>query len=208
MLTILTVSPLWGQDVIAKMGAGTCECLKKRDLSSKSADAMQMELGLCLIEQVGVHEKELKKAGYDTQSAGIYERLGEKVGIDLALNCPEFMAVLGTMMKDEDSGFKDKVMERLDNKAEPAKPRKTFLGEVKGIEYGDFVKIVLKDVDGKRKDFYWINSFEGDDALIALDNLESLTGKKMEISYYEEEVYFHKLKSYLGINRISGVSVL
>lgn len=209
LLGFLSIIPVWGQDVISKMSDGTCECLKKRDISAKGADALQVELGLCLIEQVEVHKKGLKKAGYDTESAGIYEQLGQKVGVELALNCPEFMVVLGAMLKDKDSDFKDKVLDRVNNpeKSTP-RPESVFLGEVKTIEYGDFVKIVLKDIDDKRKDFYWINSFQGDEALIAMESLENLVGQKLEIGYYEEEVYFHKMKAYLGINRITKLVIL
>lgn len=203
----LAVVPLWGQNVISKMSDGTCECLKKRDISAKGADALQVELGLCLIEQVEVHKKGLKKAGYDTEAAGIYEQLGQKVGVELALNCPEFMVVLGAMLKDEDSDFKDKVMERVNAEIIPQTQPSIMVSEVKAVEYGDFVKIVLRDANDTRKEFYWINSFAGDEALITMDSLENLVGKTVEIGYIEEDVYFHKMKAYLGINRIASLHI-
>lgn len=214
--TFLTVFSLCGQNVIPKMADGTCECLKKCDLSAKNAEALQVELGLCLIEQVDVHQKALKKAGYDTKSVGIYEELGGKVGMELAINCPDFMTVLGAMLRDDDSGLKDKIIDRMSNDSgeeelaekNVLRTENMYKGEVKAVELGDFVKIVLQDENGVRREFYWINSFLGDDVLIGLESMESLVGKTIEIGSYREEVYFHKLKAYLGINRISQLSIL
>ena len=200
----------FSQDVFHKMAAGTCECLKKKDIRSKPADALQVELGLCLIEQMGQNEKELKKAGYNPQSLDIYEKVGEKVGLQLAVSCPEFMAVVSDMMNDENSDLKERVEKRLEERSDApvgVKVYEAFSGEVKGVEYGDFAKISVKGADGKRKDFYWITSFDGDDDLIALESLDKLTGKKVTVIYYEEEVYFHKMKTYLGINHITGFTI-
>lgn len=211
LLALLPVCSLQAQDVINKMSIGTCQCLEKGKVADKPSERLEIELGLCLLEQVNLYDKELKKEGYDTKTSDFYEKIGETVGAQMAITCPYFMDIVMKMLKDDDSDLRDKVMDKLtgENTSETTKTPKIIstTGTVQTVEYGDFVKISIKDSEGKRKEFYWINSFEGDDKVIALTSPDLLVGKTISVGYMEEDVYFYKMKSYLGINKIKSLVI-
>lgn len=207
---IVTVFSANSQTVMTKMANGTCECLKKNKVAEKGKDNLELELGLCMIEQVGTNKEALKKAGFNVDAPNFYETLGEKLGMELALTCPYFMNIVSDMLKDENSGLRDKVQDRMSEQygfTPPPPELPSSKGIVQSVEYGDYVKIILKDSEGKRKEFYWITSFEGDDAIILLSSPDLLVGKTVIVDYVPEELYFYKVKSYFEINKIAALVI-
>ena len=208
LLAVSTGFSLNAQDVVSKMANGTCDCLKKNKVAEKGKENLELELGLCMIEQVGLYKDALKKAGYNPDQPNFYETMGEKLGLELAVSCPYFMSIVTDMLQDENSGLREKVGERMSEKyGVTLAETQSMTGVVQSVEYGDFVKIAVKDSEGKRKEFYWINSFGGDDKIMLMDSPDLLIGKSISVEYVEGEIYFHKLKFYLGIKKIASLVV-
>jgi hypothetical protein len=206
-LSAVCMLQIQAQVVFNDMALGVCECLKAKNFYENAEEKnLEVELGLCLLEQVNIHKTRLKKAGYNIENPDVYKKIGERVGVALAYSCPEFVSYLTQNMQEEKSELSVKDQEQSNTKNEPAILEMN--GIVHTVEFGDFVQITLRGEDGRKKEFYWIRPFEGDDILIKETDLSNkLNNQHVKIKYTEEEVFFHKVKAYLKINIIHSLMV-
>lgn len=207
LLSTVCIMQIQAQKVFNDIAVGVCDCLKAKNFYENAKEKnMEVELGLCLLEQANIHKAGLKKAGYKTENPDIYEKIGELVGVQLAYSCPEFLAYVTENMEDEESELSVKVQERLNAKNELAILEMN--GIVHTVEFGDFVRITLRGEDGRKKEFYWIRPFDGDDFLIKETDLaKKLNNQHAKVKYTEEEVFFYKVNAYLKINIIYSLMV-
>lgn len=100
------------QDVLDNIAVGTCTCLKELDRTVHKGEALQMQLGLCMMKVATPYEKELRKqykVDMSRLDQGTGEKLGELVGMRLVGVCPEFLEMLSEMEGDTTSPVVEQV---------------------------------------------------------------------------------------------------
>ena len=195
ILPLLTTIPLQSQEIIDQMASDACDCMNEKDLSDKSAEEIQMELSLCLMQKISSYQKQLQeqlKVNISDQKD--MQDLGQKIGLKMVTICPE------TMMK----------MAQVQSATAPSAPEEAetyqLEGTVTGIEGDEFTFLVLKDESGRTQKFLWLRYFDGSDAFAG--NPGSAVGKKVRLIYAPIECYSPKLNEYLQRNEIKALKVI
>ena len=75
-------------------------------------------------------------------------------------------------------------------------------GTFKRIDNKGFNYIVITE-NGNEKSFLWLTQFAGSEKF--MDNTTSLTGKNLNVSWKEIEVYLPQAKGYYKVKEITGI---
>jgi len=186
LLLVVFISPalLFAQDDVHKIVATeTCECVQKKDASKmKDRSEIEMALGFCMLESAGK-----QKLDVDLSDPEVMRKFGEKVGIQMAIICPDVFATL--FIKDDE------------NPTEQLK----FSGQIKSVDVGEFVYITFKEDTGKEHRLIWTRYFPGSDDF--MDNPKKLVGKKASVSFQVVEYFSPKSKSYYNAKEITELQL-
>ncbi len=166
----------------------TCECINKKGLDM-TKNQIKANLGVCMLNSLGRNKEKFKKANLHF-SMNDYESgraLGEKVGVKMAVICPEVFMVF----MDEET------TDKFDDTA--TKPT-TISGVIKSISDGDISYIAIFDLNNKVQQFIWLRNFEGSDKVI--ENEKAVIGKKVKIEFVNTECYIPKMKKYYMLKEI------
>lgn len=182
---------------IKEISSYTCDCLneKQKDLKKANASQLQMELGLCMFSAAS-------KAGYtlDLGDSDRMEAMGEKVGMELAMSCPTFLDLIGTMAEDDP----DLLMDIINNDDEDYEiDTEITAGKVLSVTTGDFVTVKIESESGKKETFYWFGYFEGADLLN--NEGSAVIGREILIEFESMECYSPKLEDYTNIKVLRGL---
>jgi len=139
---------------IRKTSALTCDCLEKKDLTNVSSEKIQMELGLCMIEALS--DLNLDISLTDEKKM---EEIGGKIGLDMVVNCPSFIEVMGTMMSDDPEGMAELMEDGDPSNYEEETEIKTVTGKLNKINHNQFISIDIEDKEGKVISLYWFEYF-------------------------------------------------
>lgn len=208
-LLLLPVSG-FSQDVFSKLADDVCACMRKQKAFDKSTESMQLALGFCLLENVGTHKAALKKVGYETERTGDFEKISEKTGAYLAFQCPEVLSMVSKMLEDEDSDFREKVMERVEERKSTGSSSlrsDSYKGAVAGVKQDDLFRLLLRSNTGGTVEFIWLEKFYGDDLLMGEASIKKLLNRNVEVQYVEKEIYNPKTASYQTVKCITGLSL-
>jgi hypothetical protein len=127
-----------------------------------------------------------------TDQAGMHN-LGIEIGKNLMKQkCAVFMKLAVKMAKDDDS-------------EQPA--LQSVAGTFKRIDTKGFNYIVIADRNGAEKSYIWLRQFPGSEKFMGLAAAK-LTGKKIDITWQEMEVYLPQAKGYYAVKEITGITVL
>ena len=193
---VFTSTSLIAQEHIDLITDFACACIDKKELNEKDQQALQMELGLCILEGLSkVDQNIIDSLNLDmTDQNGMY-KLGESIGIRMASRCP------GTLMK---------VMSSADLDFETGDFSEIVTNEIQGkiskVEMNELTIISLETHDGSILKLLWLRPFEGAESFIK--NPKSLVNKKVEISFEEIEIFTPSLKSYLNRKEIVSLKVV
>lgn len=171
-----------------------CDEFSKKDQSKITAENMEMELGLLILPLLGKYADEIEKEWGISSDADGLEKIGEKIGQDAALNCPEFQSF---------------IVKNLDaiNGLDEDEKEKTISGSFISIETtGVFSSIQVKNKSGKEEKFWWFEYFDGADEVVK--NAGKLKSKSVTVKYKETEIYDASLKEYRKIKVITGLTVV
>lgn len=158
----------------------TCACLQQKDISKlKNRTEVEMAMGFCMLESAGRQNLDI-----DLSDQEAMRKFGEKVGVQMALICPEVFS----------SFFKD-------GQDEPA----LLSGQVKSVDVGEFVYINFKEDGGKEHRLIWTRYFPGSDDF--MDNPKKLVGKKVNVAFAGAEFYSPKSKAYFIAKEITELQV-
>jgi len=182
---------------VKKASALTCDCIEKKDLKNASAEKIQMELGLCMIESFSVLEIDILLTNEKKM-----EELGGKIGLDMVSNCPSFVELMGNMMSDDPEGMVELMEENDQFAVKETNEIKSITGKLTEINRDQFVSINIENENGKKTVLYWFEYFPGANALA-----ENEIGKSVNISYEEREYYMPKFDQYITIKVITQISV-
>ncbi|MBK6338402.1 MAG: hypothetical protein IPH74_07735 [Bacteroidetes bacterium] len=166
----------------------SCDCIEhiSKELDSET---YTMQLGLCMIKASMPYKKQLKK-DHNINLDNIIkdaEKLGEVIGVQLALTCPEALMfateqIEGTEDKDNEGMF--------------------IIGTITKVETEQFVVFTLKDGMGKSAKYYWIYGIETDEDLVAI--YKDLIGEKVNLDYEMVDIFDPKIGEYRSCNVITA----
>lgn len=166
-----------------KMADDFCAELTKQDLPDTWDDKTMEKIGLVILPVVGKYKEQIKKEmGLEMVSQEDYQKVGEIIGQEAALNCPKFQKMVNQMVNDQTS---------------EVKMLSTVTGTFQGLATsGNFSYLRIKGSDGRETKVWWFEFFQGSDLLA---NAAALKDKAVTISCVEQEVYEPTLKDYVKI---------
>jgi hypothetical protein len=176
-----------------KLSADFCLELEKLKLSDEFSEQNMQKIGLAMIPVITKYEKEIKKElGNDLETQEDYKKVGELIGQDAALTCPKFRKMTQNM---------------LENQIEAKDATETLEGTFVGVDNsGMIVLLRVKEASGREQKIWWMEYFEGSDALIKTPEL--MKNKKVSITYTEREIYDQKNKDYVKVKVVTKLEKL
>jgi len=190
---ILSSMLLSAQDVLDNISRGTCDCLLELDRNEYKGEALQMQLGLCMMKASAPYEKELRKqykVDLSQLDAGAGEKLGELVGMRLVGVCPEFLQIVADMESEPAAAVVEQVTA-------------TVNGVVTGLRDRQFSTILVKDVSGRTVELLRLEHFQNADLLAGA----SATDVKGIFTYTVKELYDPVAGTYRSHNVLVGLEL-
>lgn len=179
LFSFFAVTKIEAQDYLSKITSQSCDCLSEIE-ETTDREQFNLELGLCIIDAAVPYKKELKR-DHQIDLDNINEdgtRLGEMIGMRMAGVCPQEIMKIANNTQDE-------TYEDLGAYTS---------GTITKIENEQFVVFSLKDESGKNIKLYWL--YYIDSELDLETNYTSLLGKKVEVFYYETEMFDVRINEY------------
>lgn len=172
-------------DVLAQ---ATCECLDGKDPSEMEPSSIEMTVGLCIINAYTEHTDDYPDVNIDIGNTNEMERLGEEIGFRMFNYCPSLLMQLA--MASE--GLDESDMEDWDIEAPSSEIQST--GTLVRVEGETLASVVIKNSEGEKEHYLWIEPFPGDELL----GQESETWKGKAVSIYAEliEIYDPATQTY------------
>ena len=151
--SFLQADTLHAQDVLDRIAQEACGCASALDTTA-GAEQRNVQLGLCMLQSAAPYQKELKKK-YDIDLNDLEnqgERLGQLIGMRLAVHCPEFVALMARMSAESEE----------EEEALPAGPSfSTMDGALTTVRSGQFLTLVVKKEDGSSQELLLLEHAEG-----------------------------------------------
>jgi hypothetical protein len=187
-LIVLFISiSAYAQDPLDKIAKESCSCIEKKKLDyTKDSDikAVQMALGMCIVESFSAHQSKFsKKELSEFEGEGGMRKLGEKVAMKMVSYCPDVIMAMGKKYLDdkgEENGDDEVVQEDI-VEADP-----TIEGTITAIEKNQFVTIKVKDKNNRVHSFLLLDYFET--ASLYTEN-KIKVGDALTVGYSEIELF-------------------
>ena len=188
-LTMTTLfAQLAGEGLTKQITREACAELSKLDFSKQTADELKVSLGLALVKVMGQHEAELKSSGISTSDPKSLERLAMDVGMRLVTDCPAFY---DTLSKNPNT-VKDLAL---------SESSARISGKLLKVVAGEFTHLVIEDPSGKIEKLWWMEYFNGSNALLI--NPQSQMNRSFRFTYVEREIFNSTLNDYVKIKVIT-----
>jgi hypothetical protein len=187
-LLVLWCAQSYGQDYMTEITNKTCACLEKAP-DDLEEDEFNMMAGTCMIEASIPYKKQILK-DYNVNMDNIVtdgEKWGGILGVKIASVCPNALLKMAKKSK----------------KAETAV--KAVKGTITKIEKDAFVAFSLKEESGKTNKYYWLSFITSNKDLVT--DYTSLTGKAVDISYIDQELFDPKIGEYRLFYIITNISI-
>ena len=180
--------------LIKRISKSFCDEFTKKDKSKLTVDNMEMELGLIILPLFSKYADEIEKEwGITIGDDDGMEKMGEKIGQDAAMNCPDFQSfIVNNLDAITDKDDKDKEI--------------SVSGNFVSVEAGLFSSILIKNKSGKEEKLWWFEYFDGADEVVK--NASKLKSKAVTVKYKEMEIYDASLKEYRKIKVITGLTIV
>jgi hypothetical protein len=140
LVVLLVHGPAEAQDVLDKIAKGSCGCVDQLDTTA-AEEQRNIQLGLCMLQNATPYQKELKKKyGVDLGNLDRDgERFGELIGMRLALQCPEFVALMARLNEESEVDEPPPTASMLTSSIE---------GSLSSVKSGQFLSLVVRRDDG------------------------------------------------------------
>ncbi len=177
--------------VYKKLANLTCDCAKNKGKDKKLSES---DLGICIFESLDkLDEKERKTINYDPdKKMESVEKIAESVGLEMAIICP---SIISAMSEEEPP----KVIEDQKTIAN------TIKGNIDSMLANDLKFIYIIDDNHLKKEFLWLDAFDGDSLFI---KGKAAVGDTIEIQYVEKNYFDPKANSYRKYNVITSIKLL
>lgn len=186
------------KDYMEIIAQKSCECLEQ--LEDFNSEALNMKLGLCMIEVAEPYSDELlEDHGIDFAEIDVHgERLGELIGMKMASACPSTLLEIAEKMEQQEAAVNEV--------SEPvAGDLYTTSGRVTRISEELFVEFSIRDNDGQPRKFYWLSFVRSNVELI--DNYQDLKDKNVTVIYKSEELFDARIGEYRAFNVIIELEI-
>ena len=148
-----------------------------------------MQLGICMLSAYNKYQSQFGKSEkLMTEDGKFNDAVGEKIGIAMAIACPDIILAMSNNEKSSSATTNEKyaVEEKFSTKV---------VGTFNGLVTDEYNNVVVTDESGKKQSLIWFEYFPNADWFI--ENMEKLKNKKLTIYYTEKEVYSSKLKKHI-----------
>ena len=176
--------------LITLMANEACaEIIANKDKLNPSDEDFQMELGMLLVPVMMKYSANIEEFYADANdNGGVMAAMGEDIGMKLALNCPEFLAMVTNSQNLQHETNND---------------LKSITGKLEKIQTGDLSYLLIKTPMGETHKVWWLGKVAGDDLLISKNAMQ----KNVLIEYTEMSVYNAKVNDYIMIKVAKSVSL-
>ncbi len=189
LFTFLSLSRSYSQAALDTITIATCQCIAEKNLDALDSEALNMELGFCIIESLSRHPNaanELNVNIYDTESMG---NVGEKIGSRMALLCPSVVAKIAAV------------------NSTPARPSEQQMeGVITGIEGREFGFVLLRDDQGRTHRLLWLRYFPNSERL--MEDARRVTGQRVRVTFTPIECYSPAERDYFERREIRAMEFL
>ncbi|HEY0976651.1 MAG TPA: hypothetical protein VGE21_04205 [Flavobacteriales bacterium] len=178
LFVLLLHAPLLAQDALDKIAMKACTCVAGlKDVTNE--DERNSQMGVCMLAEASLHEKELKKKhGFDLSKIDTEgEALGRAVGVRMAKHCPEVLLMMAQLGEDGED-------------LPPPPPdllTKTMMGKLVEVRKGEFLTLVVRSETGSTYELLVLGPVENGGEL--LNAPDPAVGRSMAWSYDERELY-------------------
>ena len=189
-----------------QLAQATCACASKKDLKGMSKSEVSMELGMCMLSSLDIlPEKDRKNFDFTDPAKG--KTIGEKIGMKMATFCPKTILTVASSMSEEGNsdGSTPPQMPKNKDMPPPPPPPVSVEGKIREVIEGDFVTLVLVEINGREHKLIWEKHFKGDDPFVA--NPQNLKNKDVTVDYYMNERYLPKMREYFSLKHIAALTV-
>lgn len=201
---VLPIS-LFGQTYMEKVSKETCACINKKniDLKSPNLDNLQVELGLCIMQSYSKFSNEFpKNKKLDFSDSKQMEAFGIEVGMQMIKDCPDIILTLGKNYRKKHTEDTDEELVVDSTYVEEPDDDINITGVYQGTKVDGFLYITVKEASGKLNQLALINNFEN--AFLILDQVVK-QNDKVEVSYFDAELYDVKLNRFVTVKVISDL---
>ncbi|MFY7963695.1 MAG: hypothetical protein ACOVO1_02255 [Chitinophagaceae bacterium] len=193
LISCVSFAQIKKDSLVKMMSKDVCNEINKKDITGKTIDDFEIEIGMAMIPVFTKYKKEIEEVwGVETLDSESGELIGREIGIQLAADCPSFLQLI---LNSPDA---------LKSAADKKKPKELKVtGTLQKINNADISYVETKDATGKVEKLYWLEYFEGANNLMNEPN--KFINKKITFTYSEKEVYKSSLKDYSKIKVITGM---
>lgn len=176
--------------LITLMANEACaEIIANKAKLNPSDEDFQMELGMLLVPVMMKYASSVEEFYDDANNnGGVMAAMGEDIGMKLAVNCPEFLAMITNSQNVSQETSND---------------LKSITGKLEKIQSGDLSYLLIKTPMGETHKVWWLGKVAGDDLLISKNAIQ----KNVLIEYTEMSVYYAKANDYIMIKVAKSVSL-
>ncbi len=196
-ICLLGLQLSFAQDNLDIITDEACKCIQEKELTGKNQQELQMELGMCIIQSLSaLDESGRDSLGIDMSDQNAMYQLGEKVGIRMAVKCPD--ALMKMVETVETVETKPRVeISNAENQAQ---------GTITGVEIKDLVVVTLETIDGSLLKLVWLRPFDG--AINFINDPGAMNGKQVIAEYQTTEIYAPERKGYVKRKEIVSLQVI
>lgn len=190
IVLLLVVKTSYSQKYIDEIATGACDCFS-RISDTLNADALAMQMGLCIYEAAGPYQKKLLKNHdidlNDVDGAG--EKLGVFVATQMMSECPEMLTFYSDLITDpefedlEEYYAEDEYFDLFEAK-----------GVVTSVSSDCFIEISLKEESGRIYKYHWLSYIDSDFDIIT--EYQNLVGDMIIIKYDFVELFDPRINEY------------
>lgn len=187
--------------LLEKMSDEACTEMEKIDLDNTPQSELTTQVGFAILPSFEKHKDEIKKHfNLSTTAPADIRILSEKLGAVMILRCEKMLQVTKVMMQDKE--FRQEVSTRVSTK----KKTNELKGKVKKVEEGDFCYVYFTtDTDDIIK-LTLLSKVSNETALG--DILNGKSKKDLKVTYYTDDVYSTKDKTFKSLKVIASVEEL
>ena len=191
IMAISASSLLAQKSLRERMANDFCVELNKMDIPEEFSESTMEKIGLAILPITGKYAAEIKKEfGLDMNSQEDYHKIGEIIGEEAGKSCEKFRLLLENM---------------INNTMESAEDFQNLDGTFVGLDAtGAFAFVRIKDASGREQKLWWMEYFPGSEELVSAS--AKLKGKSVSVSYTEREVYEPKVKDYVHVKVLAGLT--